>query len=124
MKETTINCIAVLLGFGLGVLVTNVINNVAQPSVPVQTTTNQESVPEYVGVFYTNTWNTKESAKIEINADGTCSLPGSWYSFFGDKQCTYTVEGSKVYFYDSPNISATVGTDGLMYGSYFFKRLR
>lgn len=122
MKETTINFIAVLLGFGLGILVTNVFNSMAQPSVPTQAVAVQE--PEYVGVFYTNTWNTRESAKIEINADGTCSLPGDWHSFVGDKQCTYTIDGDKVYFYDSPNISATVGTDGIMYGSYFFKRLR
>lgn len=115
MKEITINCIAVALGFGLGIMTTNVINNIAQP------TTKQD--PQYIGVYYTDNWNTRESAKIEINADGSCNLPGNWRSF-ANTECTYTVKGDKVYFYDSENISATVGADGIMYGEYYFKRLK
>lgn len=79
--------------------------------------------PSYVGVYYTDNWNTKESEKIEINADGTCRLPGDWHSLT-NSECSYTVDGNEVYFYDSKTIHATVGADGLVYGTYYFRRLK
>lgn len=123
MKNSTINMIAALMFFCLGMATFYAIVRIQEPTIKVEQTGQVETIPSYVGVFYTDRWNTNQSEKIEINADGSCKLPGDWHNL-ANSECTYKVEGNQVYFYDSKNISATVGADGLVYGSYYFRRLK
>ena len=114
MSNKAINIIAALLFYAAGVATAWTIVRFAGPTTKAD--------PAYIGVYYTDTWHGKEGARIEINADGSCELPGSWYNIT-NSECFYEVDGKKVYFYGLKTTYVTIGKDGLMYGNYYFKRM-
>ena len=113
MKELTINCIAVVLGFVLGVAVEKTLLELPSVSQPKQ---------DYTGLFrYEDTQNRVWT--VELNADGTCKTD---LHTSLNQPCTYTVEGGNVIHFDNTDRSydAIYGEDGLLYQSHIFKKFK
>lgn len=114
VKDITIILAGFALGIGVGFALCNSFKTFESP----------KKTPDYVGMYHTDYWNgNKAGGTLILKEDKTCEHPSGdlW-----DMPCTFTVdeEAKKISFYNSEYMTAYYSEDGIVYGNYYFKRLK